>query len=52
MQLKTYNAQNVPHKVAPKVNKNLRFSFNSKGRPNPPTAAKCREVFNQDARQI
>lgn len=32
MQLKTYNAQNAPHKVAPKVNQNLRFSFNSKGR--------------------
>lgn len=32
MQLKTYNAQNAPHKVAPKVNRNLRFSFNSKGR--------------------
>lgn len=32
MNLKTYNAQNAPHKVAPKVNQNLRFSFNSKGR--------------------
>ncbi|MBQ3439176.1 MAG: hypothetical protein IJG35_04260 [Bacteroidales bacterium] len=32
MQLKTYNAQNAPHKVASKVNQKLRFSFNSKGR--------------------
>ena len=32
MNLKTYNAQNAPHKVAPKVNQKLRFTFNSKGR--------------------
>ena len=32
MQLKTYNAQNAPHKVAPKVNRRLTFSFNDKGR--------------------
>lgn len=32
MNLKTYNAQNAPHKVAPKVNKRLTFSFNDKGK--------------------
>lgn len=32
MNLKTYNAQNAPHKVAKKVNNRLTFSFNSKGR--------------------
>lgn len=32
MNLKTYNAQNAPHKVAPKVNRRLTFSFNDKGR--------------------
>ena len=34
MNLKTYNAQNAPHKVAKKVNNRLTFSFNSKGRFN------------------
>lgn len=32
MNLKTYNAQNAPHKVAPKVNRRLTFSFNDKGK--------------------
>lgn len=32
MNLKTYNAQNAPHKVEPKQDKNLRFTFNSAGR--------------------
>lgn len=32
MDLKTYTAQNAPHKVAPKVDKRLHFSFNDKGR--------------------
>ena len=32
MNLKTFNAQNAPHKVAPKVNRKLTFSFNSAGK--------------------
>ena len=32
MSMKTYNAQNAPHKVAPKVNRRLTISFNDKGR--------------------
>ena len=32
MNLKTYNAQNAPHKVAKKENNRLTFSFNNKGR--------------------
>lgn len=32
MNFKTYNAQNAPHKVAPKMNQRLTFSFNDKGK--------------------
>lgn len=32
MNLKTYNLQNAPHKVAKKVNKRLSFRFNDKGK--------------------
>ena len=32
MTLKTYNTQNAPHKVAPKVSKRMTCSFNSFGR--------------------
>ena len=32
MNFKTYNAQNAPHKMAPKVNQRLTFSFNDKGK--------------------
>lgn len=32
MSMKTYNAQNAPHKVAPRVNRRLTISFNDKGR--------------------
>ena len=32
MNLKTYNAQNAPHKVAPKSSRRLSISFNDKGR--------------------
>lgn len=32
MNLKTYNNQNAPHKVAPKVSKKMTCSFNSQGR--------------------